>query len=152
MIATINETLFPIFLFIIVFSVCCCTFYTPQTQAEITEEIESIDEFAISIKEAFSTEYDPISDNDAHDAHDAHDTEIDETEVHHNTIVVNSVNPINSPKNETVQRQPININEMTIRDLRQYVRDSNLQATIKQVCGKTISKCRKKEIIQALNT
>ncbi len=113
-----------IVLFIAFFCFYCCLIPTESTAAQ-----DSFDSFIPSIKEAFSEEYDPTSD----------------------TIEKNK-NPISSgpsiPSNPS--EKPRISDDLTYRELKEFVKVHNLQATVKNLCKKPYNRCRKAELIQAL--
>lgn len=160
MIATINEIFFPIILFISIFSFACCLISTSRTQA--TEEIQRIDEFTNNIKEALSSTYDPEEDETSSDSivTEHQDNTVVKQDVSVTSVVLSKTAKPSvktetkhqqvKPNHETAQHSQL-FNRMKIRDLRAYVREHNLQAAIKQACGKTISRCTKKEILEALS-
>ena len=146
MIATINELLFPTFLFILIFCFLSCFTYNQQNKP--SQEVERINNFATEIKEAFSTKFDP------------------EPEIFESMIVTQDnqrtqasqkkIIPLNSVTNTqiyTVPSQPTqpHFTTMKLKQLKQHIRDFNLQSEIKSICGKSFSKCTKVELIRALS-
>ncbi len=148
MITTLNEILFPIVLFISIFSFLNCLFYTNQPSREIAEEIERIDNFTTEIKEAFSTRFDPkpevtepiiiTQDNQRKKASNKRILPLN------NSMNSQPLSPLNQPTKP-------DFSAMKVKDLKQYIKEHNLQETIKSSCGKSVSKCRKYELIQALS-
>ncbi len=113
-----------IVLFIAFFCFYCCLIPTKSTAAQ-----DSFDSFIPSIKEAFSEEYDPTSDT------------IEETK--NPILIVPSIpsNPSNKPKIS---------DDLTYQELKEFVKVHNLQATVKNICKKSYNRCRKAELIKAL--
>ncbi|MGB5596861.1 MAG: hypothetical protein WBM62_22930 [Crocosphaera sp.] len=123
-------------------------FSTNQLSRGSAEEIERIDNFTTEIKEAFSTQFDP------------------ELEVKESIIITQdnqrrkTANKKIIPLNNSMNSQPVsplnqptkpNFSAMRVKDLKQYIKEHNLQETIKFTCGKPVSKCRKAELIDALS-
>ncbi len=64
-----------------------------------------------------------------------------------------SLNPVTNPQITTVPSQPTppDFTTIKVKELRQYIKQFNLQSKIQESCSKPISKCRKAELIQALS-
>ena len=146
MIATINELLFPTFLFIVIFCFLSCLTYNQHHQPY--REVERIDNFTNQVTEAFSTKFDP------------------EPEVKKSMIITQdnqitkasnkirmTLNSVTNPQMSTVPSQPTqpDFTTMKVKELRQYIKEFNLQSEIKSICGKSFSKCTKLELIRALS-
>ncbi len=146
MIATINELLFPTFLFIVIFCFLSCLTYNQHNQPY--REVERIDNFTNQVTEAFSTKFDP-------------EPEFFEpiiiTQDNQRTKASKKIriplNPVTNPQMSTVPSQPTqpDFTTMKVKELRQHIKQFNLQSQIKSVCGKSFSKCTKLELIQALS-
>jgi hypothetical protein len=139
--ATINELLFPIFLFIVIFCFLICLTYNQQNQS--CEEIERIDDFTNEIKEAFSVKFDPEP---------IIITQDNQRKKTHNKKIM-PLNNNTNPKHSTPSSQLTepDFTNMKVKDLKEYIKQHNLQESIKLSCGKSVSKCRKAELIDALN-
>ena len=63
------------------------------------------------------------------------------------------LNPVTNPQISTIPSQPKqpDFTTMKVKELRQHIKQFNLQSQIKSVCGKSFSKCTKLELIQALS-
>ena len=145
-IATINSLLFPTFLFIVLFCFLSCLTYNQHNKPY--REFERIDNFTTEIKEAFSTKFDPeplvfesmivTQDNQRTKAS--------------NKIRI-PLNPVTNSQIPTVSNQPTqpDFTTMKVKELKQHIRDLNLQSEIKSICGKSFSKCTKVELIRALS-
>ena len=145
-IATINSLLFPTFLFIVIFCFLSCLTYNQHNNPY--REVERIDNFTNEVTEAFSTKFDPeplvkevnIVTQDNHWIETSNKKKI-------------ALNTVTNPQITTVPSQPTqpDFTTMKVKELRQHIRDFNLQSQIKSVCGKSFSKCTKLELIQALS-
>ncbi len=64
-----------------------------------------------------------------------------------------TLNPVTNPQISTIPSQPTqpDFTTMKVKDLKQHIRDFNLQSEIKSICGKSFSKCTKVELIRALS-
>jgi hypothetical protein len=140
-IATINELLFPVFLFIVIFYFLICLTYNQQNQS--CEEIKRIDNFTTEIKEAFSIKFDPepiiiTQDNQRKKT---------------NNKKIMPLNNNTNPQHPSHSNQPtkLNFSAMKVKELKQYIKEHNLQESIKSTCGKSVSKCRKADLIKALS-
>ncbi|EAZ88314.1 hypothetical protein [Crocosphaera chwakensis] len=146
MLATINEILFPTFLFIVIFCFLSCLTYNQENKP--SQEVERIDNFANEVKEAFLTQFDPKP-----EVKESIIITQDNQRTKASKKKIISLNPVTNPQISTVPSQPIqpNFTTMKLKELKQYIRDFNLQSEIKSICGKSFSKCTKVELIQALS-
>ncbi len=147
--------LLEIFLFIVFFCFYCCL--VPTTS---TEEQDSFDTFIPAIKEAFSEEFDPTLET-------IKTTETIEEPTnsrpmlclppgksrYHNQVkpITNSVLTVPPTANKSYNLS-VNPESLTYKELKEFVKIHNLQTTVKDICGKSYNRCRKKELIEALKS
>ncbi len=157
----INDTLFPIVLFI---SFYCfySNFFNLSRKVPVKET--NIDNLLTGVKEAFSQEFDPepqpqpqpqpqpreeikprqiLALPSARQRQRRRNT----TQSLKNKVIITPVAPTQSL---CFELPPIPKNP-TIRQLRKFIKEHNLQKIVKQKIGKTVSKCNKGELIKALN-
>lgn len=141
MINAINDIIFPILLFLLIYSFLW-EFVPDFPNPEIADPIPAI-------KEAFSAANDPEP-----------LLEPSRVALTPEPVLEPMPEPVLEPISEPVVSEKINPEPngvcpveslpSTIRALRQYIREYNLQEVIKQRTGKTVSQCVKEELIAAL--
>ncbi len=138
--------LFNIFLFIAFFCFYCCLIPTISTAQD------SFDSFIPSIKEAFSEEFDPTPDTIEKPTNPTLMLCLPPCKSRHH----NQVKPIPNPvlivpfNTNDSSNSSVNPESLTYKELKEFVKTHNLQATVKNIFGKPYNRCKRKELIQAL--
>ena len=139
--------LFNIVLFIAVFCFYCCL--TPK---QTREKQDSFENFIPSIKEAFSSDFDPISDTIEKSTNPQKNPCLSPSQTqlcHKNEPITDSIPIVPLTANQS-SNLPANPESLTYQELKDFIKVHNLQAMVKNICSKSYNRCKKKELIQAL--
>ena len=155
-----------IFLFILYFSILCCIFSSPKSTSKSpteTEIFDNFEHFCNSVKEVLNPpqqEYIPVPlpilppTKERQRRHNS-------TAPVHNGVIVTPPPASAKSSTETITR-PVPVpafsglikthlgENPTIREIRQYIKESNLQSEIRARLGKSVSKAKKQELMCAL--
>jgi deoxyribodipyrimidine photolyase len=121
-----------IILFIICFCLASIALYEPE--AEVTN-IDNFENFYSAIKEILAPESEVIAESLQ-----------SQTETRKTKFITDKFELITS--GEVDKSDPSS--QFTIRQLREYVRQRNLQTLIKEQLGKSVNNCRKEELLSVL--
>ncbi len=139
--------LFKIFLFIAFFCFYCCLIPTQST-----EEQDSYDPFIPSLKEAFSSNFDPIADTIEKPTNPTQNPSLSSSQpqrCNQDDPITNAVSVVPFTGNQS-SNLPASPESLTYQELKEFIKVYNLQAMVKNICGKPYNRCKKNELIQAL--
>ena len=145
----LNDICFPLILFFFYFAIFSA--FTPKTATPVTkEEYNPLDD----IKRAFSSEFDPEPRSPQPPVQPvilalppAKPRRRNQVTVL--TLPVLITPPTTQPHQEETEMVP-SLKSFSIRQLREHIREQNLQSLVKEKLGKTVSKCSKSELLIAL--
>ncbi len=110
--------------------------------------MERIDKFTNEVTEAFSTKFDPEP-----EVKEVNIVTQDNHWIETSNKIRIALDPVSNPQITTIPSQPTqpDFTTMKVKELRQHIKQFNLQSQIKSACGKSFSKCTKLELIKALS-
>lgn len=121
--------------------VACCLISAHSKQ----QESQEISDFLSGVKEAFSEAFDPKPEPVAVQfLPPARSRRYNQVEAIANPVIITPPPQIQSESDRPTLPK-------TLRSLRQYIREHNLQALVKEQLGKSVSNCSKNELLAALN-
>ncbi|EAZ88600.1 hypothetical protein CY0110_31385 [Crocosphaera chwakensis CCY0110] len=136
-----------IFLFIVIFCFYCCL--VPTTS---TVEQDSFDNFIPSIKKAFSEEFDPTPETIEKNTNLKLTPQVSLSQTYHSNSDNLMIKPtsIVPKKSKESTNLSANLESLTYKELKEFVKTHNLQSTVRNICNKPYNRCKKKELIEVL--
>ncbi|CCQ56457.1 hypothetical protein [Crocosphaera watsonii] len=120
-----------------------------------TKEQDSYDTFIPSLKEAFSSEFDPIPETVEETINPAPISSISPSQTqryHQNEAIEPITNPVSIVPLTAHQSShlPASPESLTYQELKDFIKLHNLQTMVMNIYGKPYNRCKKKELVQAL--
>ena len=128
--------LFNVFLFIVFFCFYCCLIPTTSTTAQ-----DSFNTFIPSVKEAFSSDFDPIPDTIEKPTNPTQNPSLSSSQPQRCNQdeaiepITNSVSIVPFTANQS-SNLPASPESLTYQELKEFIKVYNLQAMVKNICGK----------------
>ena len=125
--------LFNIFLFIVFFCFYCCLIPTTSTTAQ-----DSFNTFIPSVKEAFSSDFDPIPDTIEKPTNPTQNPSLSSSQpqrCHQDEAITNPVSVVPFTANQS-SNLPASPESLTYQELKEFIKVHNLQAMVKTICRK----------------
>ena len=128
--------LFNIFLFIVFFCFYCCLIPTTSTTAQ-----DSFNTFIPSVKEAFSSDFDPIPDTIEKPTNPTQNPSLSSSQPQRCNQddpiepITNSVSIVPFTANQS-SNLPASPESLTYQELKEFIKVHNLQAMVKTICRK----------------
>ncbi|MEM8777578.1 MAG: hypothetical protein AAGF26_01640 [Cyanobacteria bacterium P01_G01_bin.49] len=138
--------LFNLILFIIIFCLYCSL--VPTKPQAATESLQSFDTFIPSVREAFSSAFDPDPEPSTPKVLPSPILYLPPTKPRRSNQVQPVINEVIIPTQ--TNPSPSISSEATYQELKQFVKHHNLQQMVKNSTGKPYHKCPKTELIKAL--